>query len=115
MVITPTNSGSLLAGAGLGFFAWGAFLKVDKVPWLKVLLTTRRKDETLAWVNKNRGLSLLGLESVNYGLHGILDPNSVFFALGNTVVNILFLWIFLPFRIARAAKKRQRDVLKGVA
>jgi len=70
MVITPTNSGSLLAGAGLGFFAWGAFLKADKVPWLKVLLTTRRKDETLAWVNKNRGLSLLGLESVNYGIHG---------------------------------------------
>jgi hypothetical protein len=115
VVITPSNSGSLVAGAGLGLFAWGAFLKADKVPWLKVLLTTRRKEETLAWVNKNKGLSLLGLETVNYGIHGILNPNSVFFALGNTIVNILFLWLFLPFRIASAAKKRQRDVLKGVA
>ena len=43
MVITPSNSGNLVAGAGLGIFAWSAFLKADKIPWAQKLLTTKRK------------------------------------------------------------------------
>ena len=35
MILTPSNSGNLVAGAGLGIFAWGAFLKADKIPWLR--------------------------------------------------------------------------------
>ena len=63
MILTPSNTGNLVAGAGLGIFAWSAFLKADKIPWLKKLLTTRRKEVTLDWIDKNKGISLLGLES----------------------------------------------------
>jgi hypothetical protein len=115
MILTPSNSGNLLAGAGLGIFAWGAFFKADKIPWLKRVLTTKRKEDTLEWIVRNKGMSLLGLETVNYSVHGILDPNSVFFALGNTLLNILVLWAYLPFRRRLALKKHVNNVLKGAA
>jgi hypothetical protein len=115
MLLTPSNSGNLAAGAGLGIFAWGAFLKADKIPFLKKFLTTRRKEVTLGWMNRNKGMSLLGLETVNFGIHGITNPNSVMFALGNTVLNVFMLWVFLPFRMARAEKDHVQTILKGRA
>jgi hypothetical protein len=114
MVITPSNSGNLVAGAGIGVFAWSAFLKADKIPWLKNLLTTKRKEMTLDWIDKNKGISLLGLETVNLGIHGILSANAVIFALGNTAFNTFMLWGYLPFRKMLAEKKRVNNVLKGV-
>jgi hypothetical protein len=115
MVITPSNSGNLVAGAGLGIFAWGAFLKADKIPWLKRLLTTRRKEDTLEWIYKNKSLSLLGLEAINFGIHGILSADAVIFALGNTLLNIFMLWVYLPLRRMRIEKQRIRNVMKGIA
>ena len=115
MVITPSNSGNLVAGAGLGIFAWSAFLKADKIPWLKNLLTTKRKEVTLDWIDKNKGISLLGLETINFAIHGILSANAVIFALGNTGFNIFMLWAYLPLRKMRTRKMRVHKVLKGVA
>jgi hypothetical protein len=115
MILTPSNTGNVAAGVGVGIFAWGAFLKADKIPWIQKLLTTKRKDATLKWIDKNKGISLLGLETVNFGIHGITNPNSVMFALGNTILNIFMLWVYLPFRMANAAKKHTASVLKGVA
>ena len=115
MVITPSNSGNLVAGAGIGIFAWGAFLKADKIPFMKKILTTKRKESTLIWINGNKGISLLGLEAINFGIHGILSPNAVIFALGNSILNIFMLWVYLPFRMARASKQQIKTVVKGVA
>jgi hypothetical protein len=115
MILTPSNTGNLVAGAGLGIFAWSAFLKADKIPWLKNLLTTRRKEFTLDWIDRNKGISLLGLETINLGIHGILSANAVIFALGNTLLNIFMLWAYLPFRKMHARKKHAHNVLKGVA
>ena len=115
MILTPSNTGNLVAGAGLGIFAWGAFLKADKIPWFKRLMTARRKELSLDWISRNKSISLLGLEAINLGIHGILSANAVIFALGNTILNIFMLWVFLPFRMARAEKKRVQTVLRGVA
>ena len=115
MVFTPSNSGNLVAGAGLGIFAWSAFLKADKVPWLKKLMTTRRKELSLDWINRNKGISLLGLEAINFSIHGILSANAVIFALGNTLLNIFMLWAYLPLRMMCANKKKIRNLLKGTA
>jgi hypothetical protein len=113
MVFTPSNSGNLVAGAGLGIFAWSAFLKADKVPWLKKLMTTRRKELSLDWINRNKGISLLGLEAINFSIHGILSANAVIFAIGNTLLNIFMLWAYLPLRMMCANKKNIQNVLKG--
>ena len=115
MVFTPSNSGNLVAGAGLGISAWSALLKADKVPWLKKLMTTRRKELSLDWINRNKGISLLGLEAINFSIHGILSANAVIFALGNTVLNIFMLWAYLPLRMMCANKKKIRNLLKGTA
>ena len=115
MILTPTNTGSLAAGVGVGIFGWGAFLKADKIHWIQKLLTTKRKESTLNWISKNKGITLLGLETINFGIHGITSANSVMLALGNTLLNIFMLWVFLPFRMASAAKKHTMSVLKGVA
>jgi len=115
MILTPTSTGSLAAGAGLGIFSWGAFLKADKIPLVKKLLTTKRKDSSLIWISKNKGITLLGLETINFSIHGILDPDSVMFALGNTILNIFMLWVFLPFKMAGITKKQTASVLKGTA
>ncbi len=109
MIITPTNTGAAIAGVGLGVFSWSAFLKADKIPFIKKLLTTSRKDKTLGWMNKNKGLSLLGLEAVNFGIHGILNSDAVIFALGNTIWNTLMIFVYLPFRQIGVAK----NALKG--
>ena len=113
MILTPSNSGNLVAGAGLGIFAWGAFLKADKIPFIKKLLTTRRKERTLEWINRNKGVSLLSLETINLGIHGIVSANAVIFALGNTILNIFVLWAYLPIRMMRYEKRRIQSVLKG--
>jgi len=114
LILTPSNSGNLVAGAGLGIFAWGAFLKADKIPFIKKLLTTRRKERTLEWISRNKGITLLGLETINLGIHGIVSANAVIFALGNTILNVFMLWAYLPIRMMSYEKKRIQSVLKGV-
>lgn len=110
MFLTPTNSGSVIAGVGVGVFSWSAFLKADKIPFVNKLVNTKRKESTLSWMNKNKGISLLGLEACNFGLHGVTNPNSVVFALGNTVLNSLMIFVWLPFRQGT----KDKDVLRKV-
>jgi hypothetical protein len=113
MILTPSNTGSLIAGAGIGAFSWSAFLKIDKIPVLKRLVNQQRKEKTLGWMNKNKGLSLLGLEAVNFGIHGITSATAVIFALGNTVFNIVMLFLYLPFRQRRVGREQIQTTLKG--
>ena len=114
MILTPSNTGNVAAGAGVGLFAWGAFLKSDKIPWIKKLMTPKRKESTLSWVNSNKGMTLLGLEAVNFSIHGVTEANGVFFALGNTCINIIMLWVWLPIRLMSANKQHVNSVLKKV-
>ena len=115
MVLTPSNTGSAIAGVGVGAFAWSAFLKIDKIPILKRFVPTQRKEKTLAWMSKNKSLSLLGLEAINFAIHGITDANAVIFALGNTIFNVVMLFGFLPFRQRRIGKEHTKAILKGAA
>ena len=115
MILTPSNSGSLIAGAGIGAFSWSAFLKADKIPLLKHLMPASRKEKALEWMDKNKGLSLLGLEAINFGIHGITSANAVIFALGNSVFNVVMLWLWLPFRQRKHRAITTKEVLQGNA
>jgi hypothetical protein len=115
MVITPTNTGSAIAGASVGVFGWSLAVKGNQIPIINRLYTVERKERLFSWMNENRSLALLALESLNFAIHGVTDANSVVFALGNTLVNVLGLWIFLPLRQRRARKLRARVILQGVA
>jgi hypothetical protein len=114
MVITPTNTGSAIAGASVGVFGWSLALKGNQIPFIRRVYTGERKEAMFWWMYTNKGTALLALEALNFGIHGITDSNAVIFALGNSLVNVLGLWIFLPFRQRRARKLRARAILQGV-
>jgi hypothetical protein len=114
MVITPTNTGSAIAGASVGVFGWSLALKGNQIPFIGRFYTGERKEALFWWMHSNKGTALLALEALNFGIHGITDANAVIFALGNTIVNVLGLWVFLPLRQRRARKLRARAILQGV-
>jgi len=114
MIVTPTNTGSLIAGGGVGIFGWSLALKGNKIPLIKRLYTAERKEQLFTWMHGNKSMALLALEALNFGIHGITSANAVLFALGNTIVNVLGLWVYLPFRQRRVHKARIQATLQGV-
>lgn len=98
MQITPTDKGSLIAGIGISSLAWLSLFKLD---YLAKLLHVNRwvsQDKLFGWINKNKSISLLGTEVINFTVHGISKPDSVLFALGSTLVNVVFIFIVIPIR-----------------
>jgi len=114
MIITPSNTGSIIAGAGVGVFGWSLALKGSKIPFIGRFYTGERKEQLFSWMNGNKGMALLALEGINFGIHGTTSANAVLLALGNTVVNVVGLWIYLPFRQRRAHKAQTKATLHGV-
>jgi hypothetical protein len=104
----------MIAGAGVGLFGWSLAEKGNKIPFVKKFYTDQRKERMFTWASKNKSMALLTLEAFNFGLHGITDANAVLFALGNTVVNIVGLWVYLPFRQRRVHKAHTQAILRGV-
>jgi hypothetical protein len=113
MFVTPSNTGSMIAGVGVGIFGWSLAEKADKVPFVGRLYTHDRKERAFSWASRNKTMALLALECLNFGTHGISDANAVLFALGNTLVNVLGLWIYLPLRQRRAKRIRTQVILQG--
>jgi hypothetical protein len=95
---TPTSKGAFLAGIALWIMLWLGLFKLDEV----VADTAARRwvssEGCLRWVSKHRSTTLLGTELVNYGTHGITNPDGVVFAAGGTIVNFLMIFLFLPIR-----------------
>jgi hypothetical protein len=114
MVVTPTNTGSAIAGASVGVFGWSLALKGHEIPFIRAFYTRERREKLFSWMNRNKGLALLTLEALNFGIHGITDANAVIFALGNTLVNVLGLWIYLPLRQGLSRRARITAILQGV-
>lgn len=114
MILTPTNAGGLGAGAVTGVFTWSVALKGTKVPLLKRFYTEDRKEKLLDKMNRNKGVSLLLLEAANFAIHGFTDAKGVFFAFGNTIVNSVMIFGFLPLRQRAKGKAKMKAVLQGV-
>jgi hypothetical protein len=114
VVLTPTSVGSAIAGGTVGVFGWSLALKGNQIPFIRRVYTGERKEALFWWMHANKSTALLALEALNFGIHGITDANAVIFALGNTLVNVAGLWIYLPLRQRRARKLRARAILQGV-
>ena len=98
MTFTPTTKGAFLAGIGLWIMLWMGLFKIDEI----VEGTAARRwislENCVRWISKHRGTTLLGTELVNYGMHGISNPDGVVFAAGGTIVNLLMILGVLPLR-----------------
>lgn len=96
-ILTPTLLGALLAGAAFYALLWVAIHKLDEIPFLKDLVSTK---QVLGWINQNQSTALLITEALSGLLHGIASPTAVLFNLGGTIVNVAFIFGYLPSRDA---------------
>ena len=105
MTFTPTTKGAFFAGIGLWVMLWLGLFKLDEVSEGTALQRWISSEGCVRWISAHRGTSLLGTELLNYGSHGIADPDSVVFAAGGTIVNVLMIFCVLPLRSFFKAKR----------
>ena len=108
MTLTPTSQSSLFAGAVLWLVGWLTLFKVDKIPIVGRLVD---KDRVLNWILKNKALTLLITEFVNFGVHNPTDPATTLFAIGGTAFNALMIFILLPLFKWRG-RKSNKEILR---
>jgi len=104
MTFTPTMKGSFLAGIGLWLLLWLGLFKLDEIVQETPLGGFVSTDGCLRWVCRHRATTLLGTELINYGTHGIAQPDGVVFAAGGTIINALIIFGVLPLRSLRRKK-----------
>jgi hypothetical protein len=95
MLFTPSMIGALLAGVCLWLLFWASIHKIGDIPCVRDSLTTK---QCLDWIQQRPGLTILLTEAANYLVHGISSPIGVGFAMGGTVVNLLFVYGYIPSR-----------------
>jgi hypothetical protein len=107
MTFTPSTKGAFLAGVGLWILGWLALFKLDNIVGDTPLRRFASSQRCIHWINRHRSTALLGTELVNYGTHGISQPDSVVFAIGGTIVNVLMIFAVLPLRQLRKSRAGQ--------
>jgi hypothetical protein len=95
MLLTPTMIGAVLAGICLWSLFWAAVHKIGEVPYVRGCFST---NQCLDWIQQRPGVTLLLTEAINYLVHGISSPIGVGFAMGGTLVNLLFVYAYIPSR-----------------
>jgi hypothetical protein len=87
--LTPTSKSSFLAGMGLSCVGWLTASHLDAIADLFNLSKWVSRKKLFDWIGHNGILTFLFTEFVNYGGHGIDNPNTVTFAAGATVINAI--------------------------
>jgi hypothetical protein len=105
MNITPTDKGSLIAGVGVSSLAWLSMFKLDTMAKLCHVNRWVSQDKIFGWISRNKSLSILCTEVLNFGTHGITNPAGVLFALGSTIINSVFIFIVVPIRVKTRMEK----------
>jgi hypothetical protein len=101
MTLTPSTKGAFLAGIGLWLLLWLSLFKLDDIFEDTPIERFVSSERSIDWISRHRGTTLLGTELFNYGTHGISQPDSVVFAIGGTIVNLLMIFAVLPVRALR--------------
>jgi hypothetical protein len=112
MVFTPTFKGSVLAGIGVWGLFWATLFKIDRIPIINKFC---KRERILEWINENKTVTLIGTEAINFGTHGVANPNSAIFALGGTAVNMIMVFLCLPIRQRKINQQRKHALVKGQA
>lgn len=96
MTFTPSATSSFVAGIGFWGLVWSMAVKIDRL-FSFFGLRLKLSNKILDFVRREKVLSLCCTEIVNYSVHGISNPLSVAFALGGTFVNIIMIFLVVPF------------------
>lgn len=103
MITTPSANSSFLAGIGFWAIVWSFAFKIDAIVGF-VGFKTHLSDRVLAWVNRNKIITLTATEAVNFGVHGMTNPLAVTVALGGTIINALMIFVVIPMRMMLRSK-----------
>ncbi len=103
---TPTAASAAAAGFGFWALVWGIALKLDTIAGLFGFRDRGLSRRIRLWINENKGLSLCITEVTNFSIHGITNPDAVTFAIGGTLFNFLFVFVFNPIMLMIEGKKR---------
>lgn len=98
MQLTPTDKGSGIAGMALATIGWATLFKLDAVAKILRLDRWIKQEKIFDWIVRNKYLSLLITEIINFSTHGVTQASSVLFACGSTLVNFFVILVFLPIR-----------------
>jgi hypothetical protein len=112
MTFTPSSTSSATAGFVLGIVLWSFVVKMDTI--LELFHIQPRRDRVLAWINKNKILTFSFTEVVNYTFHGVSSPLTTTFAIGNSIVNAIAIFIFIPI-LYLFKKKSKLLIIKKAA
>jgi hypothetical protein len=93
---TPSATSSGIAGFTFWGMCWTALAKIDKIAELFHVSRWVKSKNVFGWILKNKALSILCSEIVNYSIHGVQSTLGVTFAIGGTVCNALMIFIGLP-------------------
>ena len=109
--LTPTAKSSFIAGMGLSAMVWAMLSHLNVIGEVFKLRRWLDEDRFFDWIAHNKILTLLCTECINYGTHGIDNPDSVTFAGGATVVNVIVIYcIIWPWRKLRGKKSIKLEV-----
>jgi hypothetical protein len=108
-LFTPTATSSAAAGVGLWAVGWSTLFKLDKIPGIKRFVN---KERVLDRMNRNKVVTLLGTEVLNFGMHGVTQATAVTFALGGTIFNVFMIFLVLPIRQSMKCRST-KDILQG--
>src|ERR1017187_351918 len=81
-MFTPTASSSFFAGIGLWSVIWSGVYKIESVAKMFGLGRFVSKEKILGWISGHKVVTLIGTEAINFGVHGVENPNSVTMAIG---------------------------------
>jgi hypothetical protein len=107
MLITPSASGSVISGSVCWAVFWNIVNHVESIPIVGRFV---KKDKIYNWVNKNKVLTLSTTEVINISVHGVTSPLGPMMAAGGTIVNALVVFVLIPFRQRKIAK-REREMI----
>lgn len=108
MLITPTQRGTFIAGAGWWALVWSLLFKSQKLPMVGKFVPRER---ILNWIENNKIMTFMMGEMINLATHtGVLG---VTFALGGTCINSLIIFVLFPFRKILRLRKAQPRIIRG--
>lgn len=96
MVVTPSATSGALAGFSIWAVFWSMVFKLDKLAKLFGLGGFVDQDAVFRWINKNKTITVIGTECVNFGVHGVSNANSATFVIGGTLFNLFMVMLGVP-------------------
>ena len=95
-MFTPSAISGVFAGGTVWAVIWSMLFKLNKIASLLGLGNLIDQEAIIRWIDKNKTLTIIGTECINFGVHGAGNTNSAAFVIGGTFFNICMVTMGIP-------------------